>query len=319
MFIRSPVPCGPPVQPVLTSHAGAACSSRRSPSIRGVFRGAAGAETARRNRREKVAVGSSTPIPCPRASPYSRTGSGTSPDPAQAGDGRQDAERVGGEQDHVARVRGDAGGRRIADEPQRVGGPRVLGDRFRCEVELARHRVGGHVLDDRPEPAGRGEDVGLVHRRQPDRLRVAAALEVEQPVRRPSRARRRRSSVRSGSALSVVLPVPDRPKNSAASPPGPTFADECIGRTPSSGSRKFITVNDGLLDLARVHRADDEDLVAREVDQDRGLAAGAVASGIGLERGRADDREVRQELRSCSVLGSRNRLREKMLAQAVSV
>jgi hypothetical protein len=42
-------------------------------------------------------------------------------------------------------------------------------------------------------------------------------------------------SVREASAESVVLPVPDRPKNTAASPPGPTLAEQCIGITPLAG------------------------------------------------------------------------------------
>jgi len=49
-------------------------------------------------------------------------------------------------------------------------------------------------------------------------------------------------SERSGSAESVVLPVPDRPKKIATSPASPTFAEQCIGKTPSSSSRSFITV-----------------------------------------------------------------------------
>ena len=39
-------------------------------------------------------------------------------------------------------------------------------------------------------------------------------------------------------------------------------------------------------------RAADEDLLARQVDQDDRLAAGAVALRVGLEAGRVDDREV---------------------------
>ena len=48
--------------------------------------------------------------------------------------------------------------------------------------------------------------------------------------------------LRDGSAESVVLPVPERPKKIATSPSAPTFAEQCIGKTPSSGSRSFITV-----------------------------------------------------------------------------
>ena len=49
-------------------------------------------------------------------------------------------------------------------------------------------------------------------------------------------------SWRSGSVLSVVLPVPDRPKNTATRPSSATLAEQCIERMPSSGRRSFISV-----------------------------------------------------------------------------
>ena len=49
-------------------------------------------------------------------------------------------------------------------------------------------------------------------------------------------------SGRFGSLLSVVLPVPDRPKNSATSPCSrPILALQCIGSTPSAGNFQFMT------------------------------------------------------------------------------
>ena len=42
---------------------------------------------------------------------------------------------------------------------------------------------------------------------------------------------------RSGSAESVVLPVPERPKKSATSPDVPTLAEQCMGRTLTCGIR----------------------------------------------------------------------------------
>ena len=44
-------------------------------------------------------------------------------------------------------------------------------------------------------------------------------------------------SERSGSADSVVLPVPDRPKKSAVSPVAPMLAEQCMESTPSFGMR----------------------------------------------------------------------------------
>src|ERR687898_740236 len=51
------------------------------------------------------------------------------------------------------------------------------------------------------------------------------------------------TSLRSESAESVVLPVPDRPKNKAVSPFFPTLAEQCIGNTPFFGRIKFIMEN----------------------------------------------------------------------------
>jgi hypothetical protein len=53
---------------------------------------------------------------------------------------------------------------------------------------------------------------------------------------------------RDGSAESVVLPVPERPKKTATSLPSrDTFAEQCIGITPSRGSRSFISVKTDFL------------------------------------------------------------------------
>src|SRR4029453_2122140 len=50
-------------------------------------------------------------------------------------------------------------------------------------------------------------------------------------------------SLRPGSAERVVLPVPESPKKSATSPPSPTLAEQCIGKTPRSvGKTKLRTV-----------------------------------------------------------------------------
>ena len=57
-----------------------------------------------------------------------------------------------------------------------------------------------------------------------------------------------------------------------------------------------------------------------EVDEDRGPGPGALGRRVGLERRDVDDREVRARSAASSAAdGRRNRLRAKMLAQAVSV
>ncbi len=50
-------------------------------------------------------------------------------------------------------------------------------------------------------------------------------------------------SVRLASADSVVLPVPDRPKNTAVEPSAPMLAEQCIGMTPLGGSQPEYRVN----------------------------------------------------------------------------
>ena len=64
MFIRSPTPTGPPVQPVLTSQTGTSSRSSRSTSIAAYSRGWRGRNGAPKQA-EKVAVGSITPISVP--------------------------------------------------------------------------------------------------------------------------------------------------------------------------------------------------------------------------------------------------------------
>ena len=157
--------------------------------------------------------------------------------PRQPRDRRQDPERVRGQEDHVARRARDPGRIGVADEVQRVRAAGVLGELLRVQVQLARHRVDVDVLEDRPEAPRRREDVGLVGRREADRLGVAAALEVEDVVaapavlvvadQAPQRDPRRGSSCRS----------PRGRRRRHESPSLPTFTDECIGSTPSSGSR----------------------------------------------------------------------------------
>ena len=64
MFIRSPVPYGPPVQPVFTSQTGTSSRSSRSISCRAYSPGWRGRNGAPKPA-ENVAVGSLTPISVP--------------------------------------------------------------------------------------------------------------------------------------------------------------------------------------------------------------------------------------------------------------
>ena len=121
------------------------------------------------------------------------------------------------------------------------------------------------VLEDRAEAARRGEDVRLVHRRQADRLGVAAALEVEHAVGAPA-VLVVADEARSGSAERVVLPVPERPKKTAASP-SRADVDRRVHRQRALVGQEVVHDRERrLLDLAGVLGADDDDLHPLEVD-----------------------------------------------------
>src|SRR5271166_1209249 len=98
---------------------------------------------------------------------------------------RQNAERIGGEEDYVLRMAAEAGNDRIVDELHRIGGARVLGLAFVVVVGNARERIEHHVLQHRTE-AQRVPDLRLVLLREANALGVATAFEVENARRAPA-------------------------------------------------------------------------------------------------------------------------------------
>ena len=58
-------------------------------------------------------------------------------------------------------------------------------------------------------------------------------------------------SERRGSAESVVLPVPERPKKSVSEPSGPSFADEWSGSCPASGILYLYRAYGGMVSRGR--------------------------------------------------------------------
>ena len=97
--------------------------------------------------------------------------------------------------------------------------------------------------------------------------------------------------MRLGSADSVVLPVPDRPKKIAVSPSGPMLAEQCIGMMPCGGSRKLSRPNTDFFISPAYAVPPIRISFFGEVDRDHRLAAAAVALGIGAEARQVDDRE----------------------------
>jgi len=95
-------------------------------------------------------------------------------------------------------------------------------------------RIQNHVFQHGAKLDG-VEDLRLAFMLEVDALRVAATLEIEHAVDvQPCSSSPTRR--RSGSAERVVLPVPERPKNSATLPSAPTLAEQCMGSTFRSGS-----------------------------------------------------------------------------------
>src|SRR4030081_2269800 len=87
-------------------------------------------------------------------------------------------------------------------------------------------------------------------------------------------------SVRLGSADSVVLPVPERPKKMALSPSGATLAEQCIGIPPPGGQIIVHRRKLSLLLLADIISPADQDDLAGEVDRDDVLRTHAMPFGI---------------------------------------
>ena len=118
---------------------------------------------------------------------------------------------------------------------------------------------------------------------------------------------------------SVVLPVPERPKKMTESPSAPTLTALCIGRTPSSGMRKFMTVNADFL-ISPAYSVPTM-MISIRLRWTRIAVVVRVPSVSGSALN--DETQMIVKLgansASCSRVGVRNRLRAKMLAQAVSV
>ncbi len=126
-------------------------------------------------------------------------------------------------------------------------------------------------------------------------------------------------SRRFGSADSVVLPVPDSPKKTTESPASPTLTAECIGSTPSSGSRSFMTVN--ALFLISPAYSVPTMMISIRLRWTRIAVSVRVPSvaGSALNEGMQMIVKFGRNVARSSALGRRNRLRANTLAHAVSV
>ena len=125
--------------------------------------------------------------------------------------------------------------------------------------------------------------------------------------------------LRSGSAESVVLPVPDSPKNTDASPVR-ADVDRRVHRQHALVGHEVVHDRErALLDLAGVLGADDEDLHPPRWTRIAVPVRVPSVAGSAWNDGTQMIVKFGSNPASCSSVGRRNRLRAKMLAQAVSV
>ena len=96
---------------------------------------------------------------------------------------------------------------------------------------------------------------------------------------------------RFGSVDSVVLPVPDRPKNSATSPSAPLLAEhreDPLLRQEISQQREHR-----LFDFAGIERAADENQFGGKIGNNEGFRVGAIDPHIGVKIRRVNNSIIR--------------------------
>ena len=179
----------------------------------------------------------------------------------------------------------------VVDERDRIRRARVLGVAIVVQVQLARRRIDDDILEHRAEPPRRREDLRLGLGRKADRLRVAAALEVEHAAIAPPvlvvadehairiARQRRLAGAREAEEQRDVARRPD------------------VGRTmhrQHALQRQDVIQDreDRFLHLARVARPADQHELLREADRDHDVGVDAVALGIRFEARRVDHREL---------------------------
>ena len=206
-------------------------------------------------------------------------------------DRRQHAERVAGEKDHVGRMAGDAGDLRVLDELDRIRAARVLRDARVGVIDVAIF-IEHDVLEHRAE-AQRLKDVRLVFRREVDRLRVAAAFDVEDAVVAPAvfvvademalRIGRERGLARAAET--------EEQRRRAGLLVG---RGRAVHREHAALRREVVHHGeDALLHLAGVFGAEDDEFLVLEAEIDAGRRAHAGREAVGGKCAGVVDDEVR--------------------------
>ncbi len=194
----------------------------------------------------------------------------------------QHAERVVRQKENVVGMPALAVRGGVGDAVEGIRAACVLGDRVVRKVRLAGVGVHDHILQDGPELLRRAVDFGLTFRGDIDHLCVAAALEVvDAPV------------------APAVLVVPDeraarigregrlagaaQAKEDRRVPVLALVRRAVHGQYALLGEHVVEDREDGLLDLAAVVGAADQDQILGDVDEDGGLGVGPVPLRVGLE------------------------------------
>ena len=183
----------------------------------------------------------------------------------------------------------------VADRPQRVGGAGVLGEAFVIEVHPAGVGVEADVFQDGPKVAHRLPDQRLLFGPQPDGLGIAAALQVEDAVIAPSMfviADQAPPGVGGEGGLSSAGQAEEQGHIAG----GPHVGRAMHTEHPLAREQVVQYGEDGLLDLAGVAGAADQDQAAAEVQDDEDLGMGAFLLRQSVEARCIEDGELRHVL-----------------------
>ena len=115
---------------------------------------------------------------------------------------------------------------------ERVTAATIFGESRVAVIRLSGF-IKNNVFHNRAKANG-VPDNGFVLLAEIDGFCIATAFDIENGARCPS-VLIVTNQIARGSAESVVLPVPDSPKNSVVSPSSPILAEQCMGSTSFSG------------------------------------------------------------------------------------
>ena len=220
----------------------------------------------------------------------------------QARDRRQHAESVGGEHHDLTRMPAPPGRHVRIDGRERIRPPRILGDRVIIEIQSAGHRIDGHVFEHGAEPLRRGVNLRLRLGREPDHLRVAAALEVEYAAVAPP-VLVVPDETPGGIARQRRLAGPGQPEEDGHVTAG-TDVRRAVHRQHAPQRQQIVHHREHrLLDLAGIAGPPDQHQALREIQQDEHLGVRPVYPRIGLAGRRVDHGELGDVVRKLGTVG----------------